>query len=64
MNDFRADWLRSLMEQNSELSERNAELEEHIDKCVRLLRCWCKPKTFVDTEDLREETKIFLNLKT
>ena len=64
MNDFRADWLRSLMEQNSELSERNAELEEHIDKCERLLRCWCKPKTFVDTEDLREETKIFLNLKT
>ena len=62
MSDFRTDWLRSLMEQNSELSERNAELEEHIDRCERLLRCWCKPRTFRDAEELREETKTLLNI--
>jgi hypothetical protein len=62
MNTFKSEWLRSLMEQTRELSERNSELEEHIDNCERLLRCWCKPRGFSDTEDLREETRSFLHL--
>lgn len=61
MNDFKTEWLRSLMQQNRELDELNSELEDHIQKCERLLRCWCKPRTFLDTEDLREETINFLN---
>jgi len=47
-----------------ELERENAALEEHIDRCERLLRCWCKPRTFGDAEDLREETKTFLNIKS
>jgi hypothetical protein len=46
----------------NELKRENAELEEHIDRCERLLRCWCKPRGFSDTEDLREETRSFLHI--
>ena len=36
--------------------DENAALEEHIDRCERLLRCWCKPGTFSNSEELRMET--------
>lgn len=62
MNDFRTEWLRSLMERLRELETERAELEEHVEKCERLLRCWCKPRGFSDTEDLREETRSFLHI--
>ena len=39
-----------------ELERENAALEEHIDRCERLLRCWCKPGTFGNSEELRMET--------
>ena len=64
MNDFKTEWLRSLMERLRELETEHAELEEHVEKCERLLRCWCKPRTFRDSEDLREETKTFLNIQS
>jgi hypothetical protein len=52
------------MERLRELETERAELEEHVEKCERLLRCWCRPRTFRDAEDLREETKTFLNIKS
>lgn len=42
------------------LQQENAQLEDHIDKCERLLRCWTKPRGFSDSEDLRLETLAFL----
>lgn len=64
MSQLQTDWLRAIMDNHAELAREKLELEEHIDRCERLLRCWCKPRTFGDAEDLREETKTFLNIKS
>ncbi len=64
MTQLQTDWLRAIMDNHAELVREKLELEEHIDRCERLLRCWCKPRTFRDAEDLREETKTFLNIKS
>jgi len=39
-----------------EIERDNCALEQHIDRCERLLRCWCKPGTFSNSEELRMET--------
>lgn len=62
MKDFKAEWIRYLLEEQCELVRTNNELEEHIEKCERLLRCWIKYRTKADTHELTEETKEFLNI--
>ncbi|NBR91619.1 MAG: hypothetical protein EBS68_17295 [Rhodobacteraceae bacterium] len=44
------------VEQRNILEREKTELEEHIDRCERLLRCWCKSGTFSNSEELRMET--------
>lgn len=56
MTQLQTDWLRAIMDNHAELAREKLELEEHIDRCERLLRCWCKPGTFSNSEELRMET--------
>ena len=60
MSDITPQWVKmnpfEAAARLNELGRQNAELEEHIDRCERLLRCWCKPGTFSNSEELRIET--------
>jgi len=47
---------QTLVRIGCQLKRQSLELEEHIDRCERLLRCWCKPGTFSNSEELRMET--------
>lgn len=47
---------QTLVRVGCQLKRQSLELEEHIDRCERLLRCWCKPGTFSNSEELRMET--------
>jgi len=56
VTQLQTDWLRAIMDNHAELAREKLELEKHIDRCERLLRCWCKPGTFSNSEELRMET--------
>jgi len=62
VTQLQTDWLRAIMDNHAELAREKLELEEHIDRCERLLRCWCKPGTFSNSEELRMETLEMLDL--
>ena len=61
MTQLQTDWLRAIMDNHAELAREKLELEEHIERCERLLRCWCKPGTFSNSEELRMETMEMLD---